>query len=220
MSIESFAMRVSGFLYLFILGTNAASVGLGNRMDEKEEDAVDKLLTINKNPNRFKQSIVIALISHSSIIAITGMFYLAFNQYNQTLTLIGSIFRLGEALILSSIEIGSLSLLNLAKEYTVADDAEKITLSISCGNHIQKKNFRFIIALSLLSIGHLSFVILFLSSGVVFMLIVLLGLAASVLSVIGTGIVLVKPNVDILYKIGLTLIMLYEIILGVWLLFF
>jgi hypothetical protein len=59
MSIESFAMRVCGFLYLFILGTNAASVGLGNRMDEREEEAIDKLQIINKNPNRFKQSISI-----------------------------------------------------------------------------------------------------------------------------------------------------------------
>jgi hypothetical protein len=50
--------------------------------------------------------------------------------------------------------------------------------------------------------------------------IVWFGLAASVLSVIGTGIVLVKPNIDVLYKIGLLLIMLYEIIIGVWILFF
>lgn len=219
MSIEASAMKISGFLYLFILGSNAASVGLGNRTDEREKDAVDKLLAINKNPKRFKQSIILALISHSSIIAITVMLYLAFSQYNPILALIGSLFRTGEGLILISSEIQSLSLLNTSKEYVISNDTEKNPLRISTGRYLDKKNFKFVLALNLLSIGHLSYCVLFLTSGAIINPIIFFGFVASILSVIGTSLVLIKPKIDIFYKIGLILLMLYELIFGIWLLF-
>ncbi|GAG53414.1 unnamed protein product, partial [marine sediment metagenome] len=209
-----------GFLYLYILGTNAASVGLGNRMDEKKENAVKKLRIINDNPNRYRQSLIIAIISHLGIIAIAVTLFLAFNQYNPLLAIIGTIFRLGEGSILSYNEIKSFSHLNIAKEYSNSSDSKQITLSNSCGTLIQKSNFRFILGLNFLSIGTLSYCILFLSTGAIFIPIGWLGFVASAISVIGTGIVLIKPNFNILYKIGLPLMMLFEITFGIWLLFF
>lgn len=47
MIIEPFAMRLCGFLFLFILVTNVVSVVLGNKMDEY--DSVAKLRMINDN---------------------------------------------------------------------------------------------------------------------------------------------------------------------------
>lgn len=52
MIIEIFAKRLCGFLFLFILVTNAASVGLGNKIGE--DDSVAKLRMINDDPNKYK----------------------------------------------------------------------------------------------------------------------------------------------------------------------
>lgn len=214
---ESFAMRLCGFFYLFILATNAASVALGNKIDEV--DSVAKFRTINDNPNKFRNSIVLALISHGSILALAGLLYYVFSPYATSLAFIGTLFRLGEGLILVYNEITFLALLNVAKKYTVVGDAEKITLSNSGRKILQTKTFRYIVGLNLLAIGTLAYCILFLSSESIPMLIGGLGFTASVISVIGTSIKLAKPNFEILYKIGLPLMMLFEITFGVWLLF-
>ncbi len=219
MASETVVMNLIGFLYLFILGTNAASVGLGNRIDVGEVDAVEKLQTINENPNKFQQSIIAALISHFSILAIAGMLFLAFNKYNTILALIGTIFRVGEGIILSYNEIESYTLLNLAKEYAIANGTDKLTLTSSTGKILQKKNIRFKFGLNLLAFGTLAYIILFLAYEAIVIPIAWLGFVASVLSVIGTVIILTKPDIEIWYKIGLPLMMLFEITFGIWLLF-
>jgi len=215
---EIFAMRLCGFLFLFILATNAASVGLGNKIGE--DDSVAKLRMINDNPNKFQMSIVSALISHVSIIALAVMLYIVFSPYNKPLAVAGTIFRLGESLILIYNEINFLGLLNMAKEYAVAGDAQKIALSDSGRIILQTKNSGFTLAMILLSIYALAYCILFLSSGAIPMMIGWLGLAASVLSVVGSGIKLVEPGFEILFTIGFLLMILFEITFGGWLLFY
>ena len=91
----SLAMKLAGFLYIFILITNAAGVGLGNRNDETDFDS--KLLTVSGNPERYRMSLIITEVSHLGILAITVMLYLAFSSYNRQYALIGSVFRMGEA---------------------------------------------------------------------------------------------------------------------------
>ena len=218
MIIEIFAKRLCGFLFLFILATNAASVALGNTIGE--DDSVAKLRMINDNPNKFQMSIVSALISHVSIIALGVMLYIVFSPYNKPLAFVGTIFRLGESLILIYNEINFLQLFNMAKEYAVAGDAEKIALSASGRIILQTKNSGFTLAMTLLAIGALAYCILFVTRGAIPMMIAWLGLAASVLSVIGSGIKLVQPSFGILFTIGFLLMMLFEIIFGGWLLFY
>ena len=89
-------MKLCGFLYIYILITNAASVGLGNRTGET--DSADKLSTIAENPGRYKMGVIIAIASHLGIVAITVTLFMAFSQFNRQLALIGSVSRLGEAL--------------------------------------------------------------------------------------------------------------------------
>lgn len=219
MIAEHYAARLCGFLYLFILATNAASVALGNRIGE--EDSVAKLKMINDGPNKFRIGIVVALISHASIIALAGMLCIAFSSRNKPLAFAGTIFRLGEALILVYNEINSLGLLNMANEYAVAGDVEKTALSVSGRIILQKKNSGFILAMTLLSIGALAYCILFLSSGAIPAIIGWLGLAASVLSLLGRiSARFVAPSSETLFTIGFMLMMLFEIILGGWLLIY
>lgn len=218
MIIEPYAKRLCGFLYLFILVTNAVSVALGNKIGE--DDSVAKLRMINDNPNKFQISIISALISHVSIIALAGMLYMVFSPYNQLLAFVGTIFRQGESLILIYNEINFLGLLNVAKEYALVGDTEKIALSVSGHIILQTKNSGLTLAMTLLSIYALAYCILFLSSGAIPIMIGWLGLAASVLSVVGSGIKLVEPGFEILFTIGFLLMMLFEITFGGWLLFY
>ena len=65
---EIYAMRVSGFLFLFILVTNAASVAFGNEVGEVASNV--KLQKINDDQNKFQISVILAIISHASIIVL------------------------------------------------------------------------------------------------------------------------------------------------------
>ena len=212
----SLAMKLCGFLYMFILVTNAASVGLGNR--NNETDSASKLPTISENPGRYRMSVIIAIISHLGIVTITGMLFLAFSSYNRQLALIGSSFRLGEALVMIYNEISVLRLLDLAKEYALTD-SNKESLRL-LGDHIlQIKNTRVDLGLLLLSIGALVYCILFVQSGSIPSMIAWLGLAAGIISAIG---ILVKfaSGFGTVAVIGMLSMMVFEIVFGGWLLFF
>lgn len=212
----SLAMRLCGFLYIFILVTNAASVGLGNRTDET--DSASKLPTISENPGRYRMGVIVAIISHLGIVAITGMLFLAFSSYNRRLALIGSSFRLGEALVMIYSEISVLRLLDLAKEYALTD-SNKENLRL-LGDHIlQMKSTRVDLGLLLLSIGAFAYCILFVQSGSIPSMIAWLGLAAGIISAIG---IIVKSvsGFGAVAVIGMLSMMVFEIVFGGWLLFF
>ena len=214
---EIFAMRVCGFLFLFILVTNAASVAFGNEVGEVDSNA--KLQKINDDPNKFQISVILAIISHASIIALAVLLFIVFSQYNPILGVVWVVFRIGESLLLIYNEINFWEFLNLAKDYAVAGNAEKIVLG-DLGNVIlQTKNSGFTLAMTLLAIGALAYAFLFITSGVVPSFIGYLGLAASVLSIVGSGLKLVVPGLGVVFTIGFMLMMLFEVIFGGWLLF-
>jgi hypothetical protein len=102
------ALKLCGFLYIFILITNAASVGLGNRTGETDSAAM--LATISENPGRYRMGVIVAIASHLGIVAITGTLFMAFSPFNRQLALIGSVSRLGEALAMIYGEVIVLSL--------------------------------------------------------------------------------------------------------------
>jgi len=71
-------MMLSGFLFLFIIITNLVSERFGHEtFSDLDSDA--KLQKINKNPRKFKISIVIILIEHGSIIALAILLFIAFS---------------------------------------------------------------------------------------------------------------------------------------------
>jgi hypothetical protein len=210
------ALKLCGFLYLFILVTSAASAALGNRNDET--DSASKLPTISENPNQYRMSVNIAIVSHLGIVAIAGMLFIAFSSYNRQLALIGSVFRLGEALVLIYNEVSVLRLLDMAKEYAL-NDTNKDSLRMLGDQILQTKNTRFLLGLLLLAIGALAYCISFVQSGAVPSMIAWLGLAAGIISAIG---ILVKfaSGYGTVYAIGLLSMMVFEVVFGGWLLFF
>jgi len=212
-------MRLSGFFFLFIIITNIASGIFGYKtLGDVDSDA--QLQKINNDPTKFKISIVLILIEHLSIISLAVTLFIAFSPYNIILGIVWCILRTGEGLIQIYDKKNYWGLLNIAIKYSDTSGAEKDAL-IDLGRSILKtKTSRFTFAQILFSIGTLAYSILFVTYGVVPTIIGWFGIVASILYGFGNGIILVKPNFKVLGNIGGLLILLFEIVLGGWLLFY
>jgi len=184
-------------------------------------DSDAQLQKINSDPTKFKISIVLILIEHLSIIFLAVSLFIAFGpSYNIILGIVWSISRIGEALLQIYDKNNYWGLLNLAKQYPDTNGAEKNAL-IDLGRSILKtKESRFGFAQILFSIGTLAYSILFVTYGVVPVFFGWFGIVASILYGFGNGIFLIKPNFKILWNFGGLLILLFELILGGWLLFY
>ena len=211
-------MIFSGFLFIFIIITNLASERFGYEIfSDLDSDA--KLQKINNNPKKFKISIVLIFIEHVSIISLAVMLFIAFSPYNIILAVVWAIFRIGEGLIQIYNKKNYWGLLNIARQYSGTSGAKKNAL-IDLGRGIlQTKNSSFTFAQILFSIGTLAYSILFVTYGVIPAIIGWFGLFASILYGFGNGIKLVKPNFKVLWNVGGLLILLFEVVLGGWLLF-
>jgi len=211
-------MSVSGFLFLFIIITLIASEAFGNKViSDLDSDA--RLQKINDEPNKFKIGIVLALIEHFSIIALALMLFIAFSPYNLILGIVWTIARIGEGLIDVYNEKNYWGLLNIARQYSGTSGAEKNSLSDLARTILQTKNSRLASAQILFSIGTLAYSILFVTYEVVPPIIGWFGIVASIIYGFGNGIIIVKPNKALqIFRVGL-LILLFEIVLGGWLLF-
>jgi hypothetical protein len=209
---------ISGLLFWLVIIAVMASVRFGYEISsDLNVDA--KLQQINNDPKKFQISVVLILIEHVSIIALAVMLFIAFSPYNLILAVIWTISRIGEALIQIYNKKNYWRLLDIARQYSGTNGAEKSRLIDSGHSILQSKNSTFSFAQILFSIGTLAYSILFVIYDVVPALIGWLGLVASILYGAGNGIKLVKPNVTALWNIGGLFIWIFEIVLGGWLLF-
>ncbi len=212
-------MILSGFLFLFILVLNIAMGALGYLMEKDDYDSDADLQKINKNPKRFKISIVLALIEHGSVIALTMMLFIAFSPYNIVLAIVWTIFRIGEGLIQFYNEPNYWGLISIARQHSSATGAEKTSLSDLARAAFKTKDTRFKFAMICWSIGTLAYSIVLVAYEAVPAIIGWLGVVASILVGSSTGTKLVKPNVKDFTAIGGLSAILFEVIIGGWLLF-
>ena len=211
---------LSGFLFLFIIITLITSGRFGYSVIS-DLDSDTKLQEINKDPKKFKIGIVLALIEHGSIIALALMLFIAFNPYNITLAVIWTISRITEGLINFYNEKGYWGLLNIARQYSSSSGAEKKSSSEFGRSILKTNNSVFAFAQILSSIGTVSYSILFATSEAVPVPAIIgwFGIVASILYGFGNGIILVKPYKAMkIFRVGL-LILIFEVVLGGWLLF-
>jgi len=215
----SIEIWLSGFLFLFIIITNIAS-GIFGYKTFGDVDSDAQLQKINNDPTKFKISVVLILIEHFSIISLAVTLFIAFSQYNIILGIVWCISRIIEALIQIYDKKNYWGLLNIAIKYSDTSGAEKDVLTDLGSSILKKKEFRFVIAQLFFSIGTLAYSILFVTYDVVPLFIGWFGIVASILYGFGNGIFLVKTNFKVLWSIGGLLILLFELVLGGWLLFF
>ncbi len=210
---------LSGFLFLFIIIILITSERFGYSVIS-DLDSDTKLQEINKDPKKFKIGTVLAFIEHGTIIALAIMLFLAFNPYNMTLAVIWTISRITEGLINFYNGKNYWGLLNIARQYSSSSGTEKESVNELGRSILKTKNSVFAFAQILFSIGTLSYSILFATSEAVPVPAIIgwFGVVASILYGFGNGIILVKPNKAMkIFRVGL-LILIFEVVLGGWLL--
>ena len=212
-------MFLSGFLFLFILIMNLVMASYGYKMEKEDYDPDADLKKISNNPKEFKIGITLALIEHASVIALTVLLFITFSFYNITLGIIWLIFRTAEGLIQFINEPSYYRLLNIAKQYS-SSISEKDYLSNLAKNLFKTKDQRFKFAMICWSIGTLAFSIVLAISEVVPAAIGWLGIVASILVGSTTGIKLAKPNSKDLTAIGGLAAILFEVVIGIALLYY
>ncbi len=214
-------MQLSGFLFLLIIITLIfCDILLGHgTIDNLKSEA--KLQKINENPKKFEISFVLLIIEHITIVVLAVMLIIAFSSFNVILGVIWVTFRGGEGLLNIYGKKNYWGLSNLARQYLNASSAEKNEL-IDLGSSILKtKNSLFTFAQIMFSIGTLAYSILFVTYETAVPVIVgWFGIVASIIYGLGNGIQLVKPNLKALWQVGGLLILIFELILGAWLLIF
>jgi hypothetical protein len=214
------AMRLSGFLFLFILVSYFTKMALGNG-DYSDYDSDAELQKINRNLKKIKVSIVVAFLHHASVIILPVMLFIAFSPYNKILAIVWTIFRIGEGLILIYNEKFYWGLLNVASQYSVASDSEKKSLSDTSLIILKTKYSRFTLGMFFWSIGTFALSIVLVTSGVVPVVIGWLGIFAGISVGFYNGILLAKhTNFVALSAIGGLSAILFEVILGGRLLFY
>jgi hypothetical protein len=210
---------LSGFFFLFIIVINLTSNVFGYKT-LGDVDTETQLNVINKDPTKFKIGVMIILIEHLGIISLAVTLLIAFGSYNIILGIVWCISRIIEALIQIYDKKSYWGLLNIALKYSSTSGAEKDSLIDSGSRIFKTKKFRFAIAQVFFSIGTLAYSILFVIYGVVPLFIGWFGIVASILYGFGSGIFLRKPNNKTFWSIGGLLILLFELTLGVWLLWY
>ena len=217
--ITEIAVSLSGFLFLFIIITLITSERFGYSVIS-DLDSDTKLQEINKDPKRFKIGTVLAFIEHGTIIALAIMLFIAFNPYNMKLAVIWTISRITEGLINFYNEKNYWGLLNIARQYSSNSGTEKESVSELGRSILKSKTSVFAFAQILFSIGTLSYSILFATSETVPVpaLIGWFGIVASILYGFANGIIIVKPEkAKKFFVVGL-IILIFELVLGGWLL--
>jgi hypothetical protein len=209
---------LAGFFFWFIIVTNIASERFGY-ITLNEIESEEKLEKISKNPKDFKISVALIITEHLGIVALAVVLFMAFNSYNLILAVIWTISRTGEGVTQIYSKKTYWGLLNLAEQYSGAGKADKKAFVDSAKSILKTKHTVFTSAQLLFSIGTLAYCIVFVTNGVVPSIIGWLGIVAAILYGSGNGIIFVKPDFKVLLYLGGLLILIFELILGGWLLF-
>ena len=214
-------MVLSGFLFLFIIIILVIAERFGYSV-MSDLDSETKLKEIKKDPKRFKIGTMLALIEHGTIIALAITLFLTFNSFNLILAVIWTISRVTEGLVNFYNEKNCWGLIDIARKYVVISGAENQSLIEVGRSFLKTKNRVLAFAQILFSIGTLSYSILFATSETVPVpsLIGWFGIVASILYGVANGIIIVKPDKARKFFVVGLLILIFELVLGVWLLFY
>ena len=221
----SIEVWLSGFLYLLILVLQILMALFGYILEPtpKHYESDYKLQNFNKDPKKFKIGIGIALIEHIFVITLAITLFFVISPYYILLAVVCVIFRILEGAIQVYIEKDYWGLLTIANKYSAVSNAERDSLMNSYCTILKTKSSRFAYAMVCWSIGTLAFSIVLVSFALAIPFIGWLGIVASILIGFANGMKLLKPDVKIYEKLSSIsgmLAILFEILIGISLLFF
>jgi hypothetical protein len=221
----SIEIWLSGFLFLLILVLQIAMAVFGYILEPtpKHYESDYKLQNFNTDPKQFKISVGLALFEHICVITLAIMLFFVIGPYTIFFGIVLIMFRVPEGAIQVYIEKDYWGLLNLARKYSVASGTEKDSLMDSYRSILKRKSTRFAFAMIGWSIGTLAFSIALVINSLTLPFIGWLGIVTGILIGFSNGMKLVKPDVkayEALSSISGLLAILFEVLIGGWLLFF
>ena len=212
-------IQITGFLFLFIIILLFSCDFLGHGVIS-DLDSEAKLKKINENPKKFRISVILLIIENVTIIALSIMLFIAFRSYSLVLGILWVVFRIAESSIQLYDKKNYWGLLNIAKEYAEVNNERK-NESIDAGlNSLKRKISIFTISQILFSLGTLAYSLMFVIYEAIPLYIGWFGIATSIVYGAGLTVKLVKPKFEILWKIGALLVIIFELGLGIYLLFY
>lgn len=212
-------IQIAGILFLFIIILLFSCDFLGHGVIS-DLDSEAKLNKINENPKKFRISVILLIIENVTIIALSIMLFIAFRSYSLVLGILWVVFRIAESSIQLYDKKNYWGLLNIAKEYAEVNNERKKE-SIDAGlNSLKRKINIFTISQLLFSLGTLAYSLMFVIYEAIPLYIGWFGIATSIVYGAGHTVKLVKPKFEILWKIGALLVFIFELGIGIYLLFY
>ncbi len=206
--------QLCGFLFLFILLTSALSQALAGGVLDMA-DIPGTMSRVAGSGKKFRLSVVIDLISHVSIVALAAMLFIEFSQFNRSLALLGTMWRVAEGTILALNEVNNLVLLDVSQKAASATGNQSVVLESIGRMLISTEGWGLKIGLVFLVAGSLVYAILFVISGAIPLALGWFGLIASILAAGGVLLNMINPNLSMA---SFLILIPYEIVLGFWLL--
>jgi hypothetical protein len=211
---------LSGFFFWFIIVVNIVSGRFGYETFS-DLNAKAKLQKIASNPKKFKTSLRFIVVEHFALFALAVVLFFTFGSYSIILAVVWTVSRSLEALIQIYYKKIYWRIANLAKQYSSANDDKKASIVDSARSVLKTKNTVFVFAQLLFSIGTLAYSIVFATqTTVVPDLLGWFGIIASVIYGVGSGVNIFKPDSKAIWNVGGLSILVFELILGGWLLFY
>ncbi|MFX0044010.1 MAG: DUF4386 family protein [Candidatus Hodarchaeota archaeon] len=216
---------LSGFLFLLILILQIVMAVFGYILEPtpKHYESDEKLQKFNNDPKKFKIGVGFALLEHFCVITLAIMLFFVIGPYSIIFGIVLIIFRVLEGSIQVYIEKDYWGLLNIAKKYSVTSGAERVSLMDSYRSILKTKSSRFTYAMIGWSIGTFAFSIVLVTYDMAPPFIGWIGIVASILIGFSDGMKLVKPDVkayETISSISGLVAILFEVLIGGWLLFF
>lgn len=217
MTVET-AMKLSGILFWLIIITNIGS----NQFGYKTFGDVDSQVTlqsISEDPREFKIGFSLIVFEHFCIICLAVTLFIAFGNLSAILGIIWLMCRGTEGFIQILNKRNYWRLIKIARQYSNTNVAERGSWIEQGSNILASKHSNFVFAQILFALGTLAYSTLFVTSGGAPAVIGWFGVAAGILYGCGNLLIIVNSDIKAIWNFGGLLVLIFEIMLGSWLLF-
>ncbi|WP_455198512.1 DUF4386 domain-containing protein [Kaarinaea lacus] len=214
-----FQLLLAGSLFLIIIVANFASIRFGYEIFG-DPDAEAKLQNINADPAKFKIGFTIIIIEHICIVVLAAMLFLVFGPGNMLLAVIWTVCRSTEGLVQIYEKLNYWKLLAMAGQYANAGVADRVRLCSYAKRILERKNTVFTYAQVLFSVGTFVYSLHFLIYNETPVFISGFGLVASIIYGIGNALEITGSQSKKMSNVGGGMILLYELVLGGWFIYF
>jgi hypothetical protein len=202
-------------LFLLIIITNVAAERFGYETFSKLNPE-EKFRSIHDNQRRFKTGFWLIVIEHVFLVGLAIALFVAFSKYNMALMVTLLVFRTAEGLIQIYYKKDYYKFLDLSEQYSAAGSTGKDSMVKTGLKILETKNRIFTIAQVFFAIGTLSYSVLFVAYNILPLYIGWFGIVSAVIYGAGSGVKLITGS-QAVWNIGGLLILVYELILGGWL---